>query len=317
MTGALARAWVLADSVSAGRELTTMAHQVARRVEAFVVGEGGWADECGRHGASAVFRIDCGQALAGEAAAAVMLEAARRRPPDLALFPVTADGRDAAGRLSAALDAPVVVNVRSLALEGGSLVASSSPPWGPSVVRTAFVGAGPRLVTVRPRSVEPVAVPGGTGEVVDLPVPGGTANRARVVARHHEPGTGPSLEEASVVVAGGRGVGSARTFALVEELARVLGGAAGASRAAVDAGWVPHVAQIGQTGRSVAPEAYLAFGISGASHHLVGIERARRVVAVNTDRHAPIFGVADLGVVGDAASLLERLVAALRPPDGA
>ncbi|MGH9276787.1 MAG: electron transfer flavoprotein subunit alpha/FixB family protein, partial [Acidimicrobiales bacterium] len=133
-----------------------------------------------------------------------------------------------------------------------------------------------------------------------------------VVARHVEEHEGPKLDVAEVVVAGGRGLGSAGAFDLVADLARLLGGAPAASRAVVDAGWVPYAWQVGQTGRTVAPTVYLAFGISGAAQHLVGMKGAKHVVAVNKDRGAPIFDVADLGIVGDAGTVLAKLIRSLR-----
>ena len=138
------------------------------------------------------------------------------------------------------------------------------------------------------------------------------ASRARVLERRVEAVEGPSLEDAGIVVTGGRGLGSAERFGAIVELARLLGGAAGATRAIVDAGWAPYGAQVGQTGKTVKPDVYLAFGVSGATQPLVGMRNARHVVAVNTDEHAPILSLADLAVVGDAPSVAGRLLEALR-----
>ena len=148
--------------------------------------------------------------------------------------------------------------------------------------------------------------------MVDAPVPDvGASGAARVVATHIEEHHGPKLDEADIVVSGGRGLGEAAKYDLIEQLAKVLKGAPGASRAIVDAGWVPYSYQVGQTGKVVKPTVYIAAGISGATQHMVGMKGAKNIIAINKDKEAPIFGVADLGIVGDVHKVLPKLIDAL------
>ena len=188
---------------------------------------------------------------------------------------------------------------------------------GTRIIEVALEGPAPRLVLVRPRSfaAEPS---GGTAEVVtievDLP---DELRAARRVERHEEAASGPRLDDAKVVIAGGRGLQDASNFALLDRLAAAIGGAAvGASRAVVDAGWVPYSYQVGQTGKTVKPEVYIAVGISGATQHIVGMKGSKRIVAINKDPDAPIFRFADLGIVGDALTVLPQLIAEIESRGG-
>jgi electron transfer flavoprotein alpha subunit len=180
------------------------------------------------------------------------------------------------------------------------------------VLRAQFTGEGPGIYVIRAKTfaADPLGeevVPSPT--IVTIEVPDTGANdAARVVARHLEERTGPKLDEAAVVVSGGRGLGSAENYGLITELAQLLHGAPGASRAIVDAGWVPYSHQVGQTGKTVKPMVYIACGISGATQHMVGMKSAKNIIAINKDREAPIFSIADLGVVGDVTKVIPRLI---------
>src|SRR5581483_1429896 len=166
---------------------------------------------------------------------------------------------------------------------------------------------------VRPKSFAAEASGGGAPEVLSIDVPDtGATNGAKVVQRHVEAHTGPKLDEAAVVVSGGRGLGEAGKFEMIETLAKLLKAAPGASRAIVDAGWVPYSYQVGQTGKTVKPTVYIAAGISGATQHMVGMKGAKNIIAINKDQEAPIFSIADLGVVGDVHKVLPKLIEALQ-----
>ncbi len=301
-------------------ELLAAARSLARggRVEAFAVGVSGDAAavEAGAHGAAVLRHLAAdAETMAGPVLSAALSKLfADEGAPDVLLFGTTYDGRDAAGRLSARLDVPVITNVTELQeLEDGSL-AGVEPIFGGTLnVTTRFADARPQIFLVRPKSFTPEAIGGAAAELVALaPGDAGESGVARIVGRQVAEGTGPKLDEAGVVVSGGRGLGEAGNFSLVSELAELLGGASGATRAIVDAGWVPYSYQVGQTGKVVKPDVYIACGISGATQHLVGMKNSKTIVAVNKDPDAPIFGVADLGIVGDVHKVLPRLIETLK-----
>ena len=188
---------------------------------------------------------------------------------------------------------------------------------GTRVVDVALDGATPHLVLVRPKSF-PAEPSGGSARVVPIEtsIPQ-ELTTARRIERHEEAASGPRLEDAKVVIAGGRGLQDPSNFTLLDDLAAAIGDAAvGASRAVVDAGWVPYSHQVGQTGKTVKPEVYIAVGISGATQHVVGMKGAKRIVAINKDADAPIFRLADLGVVGDALTLVPKLIEEIRSRKG-
>jgi electron transfer flavoprotein alpha subunit len=298
-------------------ELLTKARSLgAGEVAAFHVGDAGdVAAALGAHGAAKVYSTgDLGDRLPGPAvsgAMAAVIESGSR--PDVILFPQNYEGRDVMARLSVKLDRTVLTNNVDLSVDGDG-VAVTTPIFGGNVlVTTTFTGDGPHLAAFRPKSFAAEESGGAAAEVVPAPVPElGATGAATVDAIHVEESTGPKLDEAAVVVSGGRGLGEASNYQLIEDLAKLLKGAPGASRAIVDAGWVPYSYQVGQTGKVVKPTVYLAAGISGATQHMVGMKGAKNIIAINKDKEAPIFGIADLGIVGDVHKVLPKLIEALQ-----
>ena len=226
----------------------------------------------------------------------------------------TTDGRDIAGMLVGLTGLGMLANADEASWAGGGPVVGSSVLGGRAVTSSTLT-AGSGLITLRPGAV--AAAEAGAAGVVESRVPTGPAGpAATVLDRVAEAGAAASLEDAQVVVVGGRGVGSPEGFAVVEDLAELLGGVAGATRASVDAGWVPYSRQIGQTGRAVKPALYLGLGVSGAMQHRVGMQRSEAIVAVNRDQDAPIAEVADLFVLGDLFEVGPALAAELRARRG-
>jgi len=273
------------------------------------------AAQAGAHGASTVHATgDLGAGLQGVHVAAAIAGAIEAgNGPAAVLAGTTYDGRDVAARLSVALDAAVISNVVDLEVDGDALVGTEPVFGGTTNVKTKFTGGKAQVALVRPKSFTAEETGGPVAAVAALAVPdSGAAGAAQVVDSFVEESSGPKLDEAGVVVAGGRGLGDAEKFALVDDVAKLMNGAAGASRAIVDAGWVPYSQQVGQTGKVVKPDVYLAFGISGATQHLVGMKGSKHIIAINKDEEAPIFGVADLGIVGDVHNVVPKLIEALQ-----
>jgi electron transfer flavoprotein alpha subunit len=317
----IAKIWVVAEIVdgaptTTSLELVSRARTLADTVEAVVWGDGASAaGTLGEHGATTVHDVgDLGGALPGApVAAAIAAAVGSGAGPDAVLVPATYDGRDVAGRLSVKLDRPVLTNVVDLTEADGGLASQHAIFGGAEILTARFTAEGPGIFVIRAKSfaVEPSG--GAPAAVVAALAPDpGASNAARIVARHVEERTGPKLDEASVVVSGGRGLGEKEHYVLIEQLAGLLHGAAGASRAIVDAGWVPYSHQVGQTGKTVKPTVYMACGISGATQHMVGMKNSKNIVAINKDQDAPIFQIADLGIVGDLHKVIPKLIEALQ-----
>ena len=267
----------------------------------------------GDHGASKVYHLDPGDRLPAAAAAAAMADLASSDAPAAILFGLASTDRDVAGRLSARLGVPVLSNAVDVSVADGSVTVANEILGGTKLVTTKATVDGPVIVVARPKAFPAEPSGGGAPEVVAVEAPDtGHAGAAVVAESHVEASEGPDLEAADVVVAGGRGLGSAEKFEIMGELAGLVGGAVGATRAVVDSGWVPYSLQIGQTGKTVKPSVYVACGISGAMQHLVGMKDASKIIAINKDPEAPIFGVSDLGIVGDVHKVVPALIEALQ-----
>jgi electron transfer flavoprotein alpha subunit len=298
-------------------ELLTKARSLgASSVEAVLAGDASTVSSTlGAYGASTVHATgDLAGRLPGPAVASALAAAiAAGATPDLIMFGQTYEGRDVAARLSVKLDRTVLTNNLDVAADGSSVTATTAIFGGNTLVTTSFTGAGPALAMFRPKSFAAEEGGAGAGTVVALSVPAADATgAARVVATHAEESSGPKLDEAELVVSGGRGLGEAGKYDMIETLAKLLKGAPGASRAIVDAGWVPYSYQVGQTGKVVKPTVYIACGISGATQHMVGMKGSKNIIAINKDKEAPIFSIADLGIVGDVHKVLPQLIAALQ-----
>ncbi len=314
------KVWVYAEAngdkvTTATLELLTKARELASTVEAVYAGTAGdaVATQVGEYGATTLYVVDPGKGLPGQVAASALAQLVNEHSPDAVLFVQSYDGRDAMARLSVKLDRPVLTNGFSLG-EDGKLTFGTAIFGGTLLVDAQYTDDGVALIGVRPKSFAAEPAGGGAASVVTVDAGStGRASEATVLEVFEEEQTGPKLEEASVVVSGGRGIGAAENYKpLVEELAKALKGAFGASRAIVDAGWVPYALQVGQTGKTVKPKVYVALGISGATQHMVGMKNSDNIIAVNKDAEAPIFGIADLGIVGDVHKVVPPLIEAIK-----
>jgi len=284
-------------------------------VSAVVLGTGvrDAAAKAGAHGASRVYVVE-DDALSAplpqprvDALEAVVAESGAEN----ILFAASVLAADVASGLAARLEAGLNWDLTDLRVESGELV-GTRPALGDTVLVDVGWTSTPRIGLVRSGTFDPVET-GGTAEVQEVSATFREfSTRARLVDHLQEESSGPSIEEADVIVAGGRGLGGPEGFSMCEELASALGGAVAATRAVVDAGWYPYSAQVGQTGKTVSPKLYIALGISGAIQHKVGMEGSGTIVAINKDPNAPIFDFADLGVVGDLAQIAPKLTELLR-----
>src|SRR4051812_27275580 len=296
---------VIESSGGAVKKVSLEALTLARRLgepSAVVLGAPGTAaavaGRLGEYGAAKIYVAESDD-IAGHLVApkaGVLARLAGETSPAAILLPSSQEGKEIAGRLAVKLDSGLLTDVSDVDSDG---TATQVVFAGSTIVRSK-VTKGTPIYTVRPNSVAPEPAQGAASQVTVEVAVSEDARKAKVLERVTEQkGSRPELTEAGVVIAGGRGVGSAENFKLVKELADLLGGAVGASRAATDSGFYPHQFQVGQTGKTVSPQLYVAIGISGAIQHRAGMQTSKTIVAVNKDDEAPIFELADFGVVGD------------------
>ena len=245
----------------------------------------------------------------GEVWTPLIADLAAKESPRAILAPVTARQREVMARLAARLGAGLSADSTALALEDGKLVATR-PVYAGKLLSKVTWSKTPWLATLRPNVFRPAEPQAGASPQVERPAVSMPSEAMKLVERKEEASTGlPELAEAEIVVSGGRGLKGPENFVILEDLAKVVGAAVGASRAAVDAGWRPHRFQIGQTGRTISPKLYMGFGISGAIQHLAGMRTSKVICAVNKDPEAPIFKIADYGIVGDLFEVAPLLTA--------
>jgi electron transfer flavoprotein alpha subunit len=289
-------------------------------VDVLALGPGAAAlgDRLAAHGADRVLAMEAAHAelYAPEIYAACLAQAARSSDVAIVLLPATAIGKDLAARVTARLETVCAGDLVEIRVEADGTLRGKRPVYSGKAYAHVVASAGPPPVvaTLRP-NVFPLteADPSRRATVVALAAPlGPQALRVRAVGLQRPEHEAPDVAEAGIIVSGGRGLKSPENFALIRELAAALGGAVGASRAVVDAGWIEHAHQVGQTGKVVAPDLYVACGISGAVQHLAGMSTSKVIVAINQDPEAPIFKVADYGIVGDLFQVLPALTAAVR-----
>ena len=312
----VAASWEQDELGRAGAELLGAAARLGTALGeevAFVslaAGGSGAAAAAGTHGAARVFAVEGDLAVSGsEGAVSLLADLARELGARVVLLPADEQGSEVAPRVAERLSGTAVTHVVAVGAAQGHAV-WTRPVFGGKALSSVRAAAEPVVATIRRGAFEAAPTTGATVAVEMLSAP--VVSGAVELLGSEPPASGAALEDASVIVSGGAGLGGPEAFAELDELARLLGGAVGASLAAVDNGWAPPERQVGLTGKTVSPDVYFAFGISGASQHLAGIGGAKAVVAVNTDPDAPIFRSAMLGVVMDGRELLTALIAELR-----
>jgi electron transfer flavoprotein alpha subunit len=297
-------------------ELVTKARSLSSSISAVVAGDASAAaGALGAHGVGTIYATgDLAGKLPGPAVASALAALiASGTAPELLMLGMTYGARDIAARLSVKLDRTVITNNTDVAADGSTITVTTPIFGGNTLVSSSFTAGGTAIAMFRPKSFAAEEGGAAAGAIVPLSlVDTGATGAATVTNSHVEASSGPKLDEAAVVVSGGRGLGEAANYSLIESLAGLLKAAPGASRAIVDAGWVPYSYQVGQTGKVVKPNVYIAAGISGATQHMVGMKGSKHIIAINKDKEAPIFAIADLGIVGDVHKVLPKLIEALK-----
>src|SRR6185295_16901556 len=306
------------NSLGAISEAAKLAGELGTEAAAVVVGEVG--DEAcaalGAYGAGKVYRAKAAPEGLAQPVVDVMAKVIANEGFSYALFGGGLLGFEIGAGLTARLNAGVTMEVTEVKAQDGKLVAERPVLQDSAIVDVGYVG-DPGIIIGRLNAFDATERDGGSAEVVDVEVElSEWSTKATMVNRGEQRGADVNIEDAEILVGGGRGLGEAANFKLAEELAAALGGAVAATRAVVDAGWYPYAAQIGQTGKTVAPKLYLAAGISGAIQHKVGMQSSENILAINKDQNAPIFEFSDLGVVGDLHKILPKLTEAIKAKKG-
>ena len=312
--------WIIAESREGelrrvSLELCTAARGLGGSVTAIVIGEGAAAMAASIRGADTAIAVE-GPGLGAyspDGWARAIAQLARERKPDVIIGSSSSRGRDLTPRIAAELGVALASDVIELR-EANGAVEAVRPIYAGKALARVRITETPMMATLRPNSYPAAA--DGDAPTVEATDPGTVDGAARVVSTEYSSGERPDVAEADIIVSGGRGMGGPEHFAILESLADALGAAVGASRAAVDAGWRPHADQVGQTGKTVSPTLYIACGISGAVQHLAGMKTAKVIVAINKDADAPIFSVADYGIVGDVFAVVPALTDAVRAHRG-
>ena len=308
------------NSLGAVSEAAKLAGEVGGDAAAVVVGDGDdLTDELcaslGKYGAAKVYRAKAPEGLA-QPVVDVMAKVIQDNDFDYALFGGGLLGFEIGAGLTARLGAGVTMEVTDVKAQDGKLVANRPILQDSAIAEVDYVGK-PGIIIGRLNAFEMSESGGGDAEVEDVDIElSEWSTKAKMVERGEQRGADVNIEDADILVAGGRGLGKPEGFELCESLAEALGGAVAATRAVVDAGWYPYAAQIGQTGKTVAPKLYLAAGISGAIQHKVGMQASENIVAINKDQNAPIFEFSDLGIVGDLNKILPKLTDAVKAKKG-
>jgi electron transfer flavoprotein alpha subunit len=295
------------EALTAGRLL--LSSLPGEPLSVLLVGEkaDGAAETAIAHGADTVYLVEDASFAEppAEAVVAAAEEAVRQASPRIVLGSKTIEGRDVLPRLAFRLGTALAQDCTSATIDESKRLVVTRPTYGGGAIATVACLSDPAVAALRPKSIEEAEPdPTRKGDVVPLAIDVASAVRVRPIERVEQAAEGLRLEDARVIVSGGRGLGGPGPFAQLEELAKVLGGAVGASRAACDAGWVPSSYQVGLTGKTVTPDLYIAVGISGASQHMAGCSNARTIVAINKDAGANIFKEARFGVAGDWQKVL-------------
>jgi electron transfer flavoprotein alpha subunit len=307
------------------REMLTLGRDLAKAISislaAVLIGHGARraAEDLGAYGVAHAYVVEHERLhrYAPEAWAQSVVQLAKTRQPEAIVAPGSDWGNEALAHIAALSELPMAANCTEIQPDGERYLVTRLR-WGGSLLEVAHLSGKPKLLTIAPHVVTATIAPTPSETTIETftPTLDDKAFRVQVTGRVEKASERISLADARVVIGGGRGVGSPEGFAVLEELAELLGGAVGGSRVATNLGWRPHADQVGQTGTRIAPDLYIACGISGAIQHMVGCAGAKHVLAINTDRQAPIMAKADYAVIGDLHEILPALIEAVKKAKG-